>query len=162
MPCLRVPLGCKRLFEIGVIGKKVSAQSVRDGLAARFVDQLGVSFVSESISGCSCDGSGVKVVVGQLEPAFLLRKEQSSIVVQGFVEAAHIQLFHSRCGWMKREATERAYLRNKAQEQCLEASKEVALFIDIAPILAIRRIRDVIDELRLGLARIALLNFIFF
>jgi len=37
MPSLRVPLGSKRLFEIGEIGEKVPAQSVRDGFAARFV-----------------------------------------------------------------------------------------------------------------------------
>ena len=128
MPSLRVPLGCKRLLEIGVIGKKVSAQSVRDRFAARFVEQFGVSFVSESISGCSGDCSGVKVVVGQLESVFLLRKKQRSIAIQGFVEAGHIQLFNSRCGWMKREATERADFWHQAQEKCLEAGDEARLF----------------------------------
>src|ERR1700752_2451708 len=140
MPSLGVPLGCKRPFKIGVIGEKVSAQSVRDRFAARFVEQLGVSFVSESISCCSGDGSRVKVVVGQLETVFPLCKEQRSIVVQGFVEAAHIQLFNSRCRWMKRKATERADFWHHAQEKCLEAGGEARLFIDMAPLLAVPRI----------------------
>jgi len=71
MPSLRVLLVGKGLFEIGVIGKKVSAQSFRDRFAARFVEQLGVSLISESISRCSGDCSGVKVVVGQLKAVFL-------------------------------------------------------------------------------------------
>src|ERR1700747_3363965 len=133
MPSLRVLLGGKRLFEIGVIGEKVSAQRFRDRLAARFVDQLGGSFISESISGCPGDYSGVEIVVGQLEPLFLLRKEQRPIAVQGFVEAAHIQLFNGRCGWMKREAAERANFWHHAQEKCLEAGEEARLFIDVAP-----------------------------
>src|SRR5437868_15511606 len=59
MPGFRMPLGCKSLLEISVIGEKVSAQSVRDRLATRFVEQLGVSFVGESISGCTGDCPGV-------------------------------------------------------------------------------------------------------
>src|SRR6266446_7265190 len=137
MPSLRVLLVGKRLFEVGVIGEKISAQSFRDRFAARFVEQLGVGFISEPISGCSGDCSGVKIVVGQFEPPFLLRKQQRSIVDQGFVEAAHIQLFNSRWGWMKREAAERANFWHHAQEKCLEACDEAWFFIDVAPILTV-------------------------
>src|SRR5262249_37326865 len=139
-PRLRVTLGCKRFSEIRVIAEKVPAQSVRDNFAACFVEQLGISFVSESISGCSSHRSDVKVVVGQLEPAFPFGKEQRSIVIQGFVEAAHIQLFYSRCGRMKREAAERADFWHHAQKNCLEAGEEARLFIDVAPLLTVRRI----------------------
>ena len=72
MPSFRAPLGCKRLFEIHVIKEKVLSQSFGDRFAARFVEQLGIGFVGESISACSGDCSGVKVVVRQLEPLFLL------------------------------------------------------------------------------------------
>jgi len=160
MPSLRVLLVGKRLFEIGVIGEKISAQSLRDRFVARFVKQLGVSFISKSISGCSGDCSGVKIVVAQLEPPFLLREEQCSKVNQGFVEAAHIQLFNSRWGWMKREAAERANFWHESQEKCLEACAEAWFFIDVAPILTVLRIRDVVDKFLLGLAGVAVLNLI--
>src|SRR2546429_2971470 len=75
------------LFRSGVIGEKVSAQSVRDRFAARFVEQLGVSFVSESISGCSGECSGVKVVVGQLEP-MLDRKSTRLNSSHGYISYA--------------------------------------------------------------------------
>src|SRR4029077_8426133 len=99
-----------------------------------------ISFVGEPISGCSGDSSGIKVVVRQLEPVFPLRQEQRSIVVQGFVEAVHIQLFNGRCGRMKREAAEWANFWHHAQKECLEASEEARLFIDAAPLLAVPRI----------------------
>lgn len=140
MPSLRVPLGCKGLLEIGVIGEKISAQSVGDRFAARFVEQLGISLVSESISGCSGSCPGIEVVVWQLEPVFLLRKQQSAILVQGFVDAFHVQLFNRRWGWMKREAAERANFWHKAQEKRLEAGTEAGLFIDVAPLFAVPRI----------------------
>src|SRR5215831_16937268 len=162
MPILGVPLGCKRLFEIRVIGEKVAAQSIRDRFAARFLEQLGICFVSKSVCGCFGDYAGVKVIIGQLEPVFLLCKEKRSIVVQGLVEAAHIQLFYRGCGWVKREAAEWSDFWHHVQEKCFEASEEAWLFIDVAPLLVVLRMRDVVDEFRLGLAGVAVLNLIFF
>src|SRR6185436_8341083 len=140
MPSLGVPFGCNRLFEIGVIREKVPAQGVRDSFAARFVEQLGVRLVSKPISGCSGDCSSVEVVVGQLEPVFLLLKDQRAIMVQGFVEALHIQLFNRRWGWMTREAAERANFWHNAQEKRLQAGAEAGFFVGVAPFFTVPRI----------------------
>jgi len=116
MPCFRVLLVGKRLFEIGTVREKVSAQNVGNSFASGSAEQLRISFIRESISDWLRDRSRIKIVVGQLKPPFLLRKEQSSILEQSFVEAAHIHLFHSRRGWLKRKAAERANLWRQAQE----------------------------------------------
>ena len=117
MPRLRIALGGIRLFEIGIIGKKVLAESVRDRLVTRFAEQHSVSFVREWIVGRFGRCSGVKVFVRQLKPAFALRNQQGSIVVQGCVEAAHIQLFNSRCGRMKRKTAKRADFRTRRKKK---------------------------------------------
>jgi len=63
VPSLRVPLRGERLFKIGVIGEKILPQNFRERLAARFVQQLGVSFISESIGPCFGDCARIKVIV---------------------------------------------------------------------------------------------------
>ena len=61
---------------------------------------------------------------------------------------------------MKSEAAERANLWHDAQTKCLDASEEPWLFIDLAPVLAVPRLRNLVDEFLLSLAGVAVLNFI--
>lgn len=84
------------------------AQRIRDGFPARFRKQLSAGFIREPVTSRGGDLSGVKIVVGQFEPAFQLRNEQCSIAFQRRVDAAHIQLFNTRSGRMESQAAERA------------------------------------------------------
>jgi hypothetical protein len=61
---------------------------------------------------------------------------------------------------MKREATQKTNFGQHTQKGCLEPCREPGRLIDVAPILLVSRVGDMVDEFVFGLARVAMLNFV--
>src|SRR3954453_21329266 len=71
-------------------------------------------------------------------------------------------MFYGWRGWMKGEAAEGSDFGHQSQKECLEACRETRLFVNVAPLLAIRRIRNVVDVFCFRFARLAVLNVVSF